>query len=56
LLHAYSIYFVHPTTKERLSFVADFDNVMKEYLENKFDMESLNDVMDSEFISNSFSL
>jgi len=56
LLHAYSIYFVHPTTKERLSFVADFDNTMKKYLENKFDMESLDDVMDSEFISNSFSI
>jgi 23S rRNA pseudouridine1911/1915/1917 synthase len=56
LLHAYSIYFIHPTTKERVSFVADFDDTMKNYLENKFDMESLNEVMDSEFISNSFSL
>ncbi len=55
LLHAYSIYFIHPTTKEKVSFIAEFDNYMKDYLNKKFDSESLNEVMDTEYIINSFS-
>lgn len=46
LLHAYIIYFVHPTSKEKLSFVASLDETMKEYLDKKFDMEQINEVMD----------
>lgn len=44
LLHAYIIYFEHPRTKERLSFVADMDVNMLEYCEKKFDMERFNEV------------
>jgi 23S rRNA pseudouridine1911/1915/1917 synthase len=55
LLHAYSIYFIHPRTKEKISLVANLDNFMQEYIDKKFDLESLNEVMDSEYIINSFS-
>lgn len=46
LLHAYIIYFVHPTSKEKLFFVASLDETMKDYLDKKFDMEQINEVMD----------
>ncbi|MBL0707423.1 MAG: RluA family pseudouridine synthase [Sulfurimonas sp.] len=55
LLHAYMIYFIHPTTKEKVSFVASFDDVMKTYIEKKFDMEQINEVMDTNNIISSFS-
>lgn len=55
LLHAYSIYFIHPTTKEKISLVANLDSSMKEYINKKFDLERLDEVMDSEYIINSFS-
>ncbi len=54
LLHAYMIYFVHPTTKELMSFTAEFDEYMKTKVDKKFDLESLNEVMDTQFIINSF--
>ncbi|MBA1432605.1 MAG: RluA family pseudouridine synthase [Epsilonproteobacteria bacterium] len=54
LLHAYLLYFIHPTTKEKLYFKADFDTVMEETIEKKFDMEILNEVITSEYIIRSF--
>ena len=54
LLHAYLIYFIHPTTKEKLYFKADFDAVMQETIEKKFDMEILNEVIDTDYIMRSF--
>jgi len=54
LLHAYTIYFIHPTTKEMMHFNADFDTYMKNAIDKKFDLESLNEVMDTQFIINSF--
>jgi len=54
LLHAYMIYFVHPTTKKMLSFVADLDTTMNDYINKKFNLEILNEVIDSSYISNSF--
>ena len=55
LLHAYLIYFIHPTTKERLSFHAEFDDIMKEKIDKKFNLETLNEVIDTEYIVRSFS-
>ncbi|RLA79914.1 MAG: RluA family pseudouridine synthase, partial [Epsilonproteobacteria bacterium] len=55
LLHAYIIYFIHPTTKERLSFHAEFDDIMKENIDKKFNLEIINEVMDTEYILRSFS-
>ncbi len=54
LLHAYIIYFIHPTTKEKLFFSAPFDDTMGEYLNKKFNLENLNEVMDINYIINSF--
>ncbi len=54
LLHAYIIYFIHPTTKERLSFRAEFDDIMKENIDKKFNLEIINEVMDTEYILRSF--
>jgi len=54
LLHAYIIYFIHPTTKEKVLFSAEFDDYMQEKLDKKFDMEILNEVMDTEYIMRSF--
>ena len=54
LLHAYIIYFIHPATKERLSFRAEFDDIMKENIDKKFNLETINEVMDTEYILRSF--
>ncbi len=54
LLHAYIIYFIHPTTKEQISFVAPFDEKMREYVDTKFNSEQINEVMDTNYIINSF--
>ena len=54
LLHAYMIYFIHPTTKKKVSFVAKLDDVMQDYLDKKFNSEQINEVMDTEHILNSF--
>jgi len=54
LLHAYMIYFIHPTTKEQLSFSAKFDDVMQNYIDTKFDTEQVNEVMDTDNILRSF--
>ena len=54
LLHAYLIYFIHPTTKEKLFFKAEFDEIMRETIFNKFDREILNEVIDSDYIMHSF--
>ena len=55
LLHAYMIYFVHPTSKEKVSFIAPFDEAMKIYIDKKFDMEQINEVININNIISSFS-
>ena len=54
LLHAYTIYFIHPTSKEKLSFVAPLDAYMKDYINKKFNTETINEVMDTSYILHSF--
>ncbi|MEO1938272.1 MAG: RluA family pseudouridine synthase [Sulfurimonas sp.] len=54
LLHAYILYFIHPVSKNRMIFMADFDTYMKKYIENKFDMENINEIIDSDNIVHSF--
>jgi 23S rRNA pseudouridine1911/1915/1917 synthase len=54
LLHAYMIYFIHPSTKEKLSFVAKLDDDMNSYIANKFNTEQINEVMDTDYIKHSF--
>jgi len=55
LLHAYIIYFIHPTTKKRVQFCADMDEYMQEKLNKKFNTEILNEVLDTEYIMRGFS-
>ncbi|MFT7004489.1 MAG: 23S rRNA pseudouridine1911/1915/1917 synthase [Sulfurimonas sp.] len=55
LLHAYMIYFVHPTSKKEMSFVAPLDNAMKDYIDKKFNMEQINEVMETSNILRGFS-
>lgn len=54
LLHAYIMYFIHPTTKQKMFFVANLDEFMQDYINNKFNMEQINEVMESNYIFNSF--
>jgi len=54
LLHAYMIYFIHPTTKEKLFFTAKLDDMMKTFVEEKFNMEQIDEVMDTNYILRSF--
>jgi len=54
LLHAYMIYFIHPTSKEELSFVAPFDAQMQEYIDKKFNSEQINEVIKPSNILRSF--
>ena len=54
LLHAYMIYFIHPTTKEKVSFVAKFDDTMQTYIDKKFNSEKINEVMDTNYILERF--
>ncbi len=54
LLHAYMIYFIHPSTKEKLSFVAKFDDTMQDYINKKFNAEQINEVIKPSHILNSF--
>jgi len=55
LLHAYMIYFIHPRTKEKVQFKANFDEYMEKAIDKKFTMENLHEVLDSSYIINSFS-
>ena len=54
LLHAYIIYFIHPRTEEKLFFQADFDEYMSNSIDKKFNLESIDEVMESSYIINSF--
>ena len=54
LLHAYMIYFIHPKTGEKMFFKAELDDIMKTSIDKKFNAESLNEVMDTKYIMDSF--
>ncbi len=54
LLHAYMIYFIHPSTKKKLSFTAKFDDVMQKYIDKKFNSEQINEVTKPSYILNNF--
>ena len=54
LLHAYIIYFIHPKSKEKVSFSVLPDADMMGYINKKFNMEQINEVMDVSNIMHSF--
>lgn len=53
-LHAYILYFVHPTSKEKMEFVAPIQEGMKNYLNDNFDMEFINEATDPTDFSRHF--
>lgn len=54
LLHAYIIYFIHPSTKEKLYFKAGFDEIMSEAIDKKFNGEKINEIIDTDNVIRSF--
>jgi len=44
-LHAYILYFIHPTTGDKMEFIAPIDKGMNNYLEDNFDMEFINEAI-----------
>lgn len=45
LLHAYLIYLIHPTSKKNLLFKASIFDDMLEFLQNNFDKEKINEIL-----------
>ena len=54
LLHAYLIYFIHPTTKKQIYFKADFDEYMQNYIDKRFINSNLAEVLSENFIQEVF--
>jgi len=54
-LHAYILYLTHPITNKKMSFKAPLSEDMHDFLENNFNMESINDKINETNIINSFS-
>lgn len=54
LLHAYVIYFVHPTTKQKVTFTCGLDETMKNYINKKFDTETIDEILDTSNIMHGF--
>jgi 23S rRNA pseudouridine1911/1915/1917 synthase len=55
LLHAYILYFTHPTTKKTVHFTASLDNVVADYLNKHFDPKEYNELIDPIRIEHLFS-
>lgn len=55
LLHAYNLYFTHPSTGKRVTFTAAPDSVMEEYLHKHFDAKELHALIDPNTIERCFS-
>lgn len=54
LLHAYILYFTHPTTHEKVEFMAPIADEMHEYLARHFQTESIDEVTRASHIEHSF--
>lgn len=46
MLHAYNLYFTHPTTKKTVRFTAPLDSAMENYLQKHFDPKELHALID----------
>jgi 23S rRNA pseudouridine1911/1915/1917 synthase len=44
-LHAYILYFIHPSTGNKMEFIAPLDKNMNNYLQENFDMEFINEAI-----------
>jgi 23S rRNA pseudouridine1911/1915/1917 synthase len=54
-LHAYCLYLMHPRTNEAMSFVSNIPDDMTKLMQNNFDEEIINEKINKEYITNSFS-
>lgn len=54
LLHAYLIYFTHPTSREKMLFTASLDLEMAEFINKKFNLEQIDEIMDASYIMHGF--
>ena len=54
LLHAHTLYLTHPKSGQAMQFSAKYDDVFKNYLEKKFDMERVNETILPEHIAHKF--
>jgi 23S rRNA pseudouridine1911/1915/1917 synthase len=54
LLHAYILYFIHPKTEEKMTFQAPMDTYMQETIAKKFDLEKVDEVLTTQYITDSF--
>ena len=54
LLHAYIIYFIHPVAREKMFFSASLDKYMDEFIRENFNMESINEIIDTNNIMHGF--
>ncbi|QKF81670.1 RluA family pseudouridine synthase [Halarcobacter ebronensis] len=54
-LHAYILYLIHPITNKKMSFRAKLSEDMHQYLTENFYMESIDDKIDENNITNNFS-
>lgn len=55
MLHAYNLYFTHPTSKEKVTFTAPIGPVMEDYLTKHFDSKELHELIDPLRIERRFS-
>jgi 23S rRNA pseudouridine1911/1915/1917 synthase len=55
LLHAYNLYFTHPTTQQRVNFTAPLGNVVEDYIYKHFDSKELHELIDPLRIERLFS-
>lgn len=55
LLHAYILYFIHPSTKKREEFIAPLDNSMLQFIEKNFDLENFYETIQPDNIKLGFS-
>jgi len=56
LLHAYVLYFIHPTTKEKCQFTAPINPVMQDYISKNFEQEIINEQLPHENFERHFTI
>jgi 23S rRNA pseudouridine1911/1915/1917 synthase len=53
-LHAYSLYLVHPRTKQRMEFLANIPNDINQFLNENFNGEEICEKITKNYIINAF--
>ncbi|MGB7402937.1 MAG: RluA family pseudouridine synthase [Arcobacter sp.] len=53
-LHAFNLYLIHPITNEKMDFKANITKDINEFLSENFNMETINDKLDKNFIRSAF--